>query len=127
MIVQSFKARPLPLPRPLTPTLSPTPTLTLTLTLTLTPTLTLTLTLTLTGSVPSLPPLEPRALAKRRALTCDAPFCRWSTFEPACAAVAAIDTQTLRKQVGVRVAGVAASPVYRACRPMPEPATQSVP
>ena len=35
--------------------------------------------------------------------------------------------QTLRKQVGVRVAGVAASPVYRACRPMPEPATQSVP
>ena len=61
-------------------------------------------------SVPSLPPLAPRALAERRALTCDAPFSRWSTFEPACAAVAAIDTQTLRNQVRVRVSGVAASP-----------------
>ena len=80
------------------------------------------------GSVPLLPP--PRATRPcraARALTCDAPFSRWSTFAPACAAVAAIDAQTLRKQVGVRVAGVAASPVYRACRPMPEPATQSVP
>ena len=79
-------------------------------------------------SVPSLPP--PRATRPcraARALTCGAPFSRWSTFAPACAAVAAIDAQTLRKQVGVRVAGVAASPVYRACRPMPEPATQSVP
>ena len=77
-------------------------------------------------SVPSLPPLEPRALTERaaRALTCDAPFSRWSTFAPACAAVAAIDTQTLRNQVRVRVSGVA-SPV-RACRPVPvpEPATQ---
>ena len=72
-------------------------------------------------SVPSLPPLEPRALTERaaRALTCDAPFSRWSTFAPACAAVAAIDTQTLRKQVRVR-----ASPVYRACCPVPELATQ---
>ena len=31
------------------------------------------------------------------------PCSRWSTFEPACAAVAAIDTQTLRNQVRVRV------------------------
>ena len=78
-------------------------------------------------SVPSLPPLEPRALTERaaRALTCDAPFSRWSTFEPACAAVAAIDTQTLRNQVRARVSGVAASPVRalppcaiaRACNP----------
>ena len=75
-------------------------------------------------SVPSLPP--PRATRPyraARALTCDAPFSRWSTFEPACAAVAAIDTQTLRNQVRLRVSGVAASPV-RACRPVPEPATQ---
>ena len=70
------------------------------------------------------PPRATRPYRAARALTCDAPFSRWSTFEPACAAVAAIDTQTLRNQVRVRVSGVA-SPV-RACRPVPvpEPATQ---
>ena len=54
-------------------------------------------------SVPSLPPRATRPYRAARALTCDAPFSRWSTFAPACAAVAAIDTQTLRKQVGVIV------------------------
>ena len=60
------------------------------------------------------PPRATRPYRAARAHTCDAPFSRWSTFAPACAAVAAIDTQTLRKQVRVRVAGVAASPVCRA-------------
>ena len=71
------------------------------------------------------PPRATRPYRAARALTCDAPFSRWSTFAPACAAVAAIDTQTLRNQVRVRVSGVAASPVRalppcasaRACNP----------